>query len=523
MNKFIAYFITGLITSTLVSCASSGDSLNRIAPSTINNGNTVSSQAFFESDNVNPLLNGSANLDNYYTGVLVSVFTGGEADQKNDLQKITYSLSDATPVAAETQISAMSTHKSILFKKKNKPKLKDTRHGNEDNYINEIKKLKNTLKSINKNIFKQKSFRTKASEIYQEGALRRFIVKNDQTNLNENRTAILVKIGKTANFWVSQDELNDVDNDVLESGANYWDNVAYPTITTKFGPAPLPPNDIDGEVPINIFIGKISSGKGLYGYFKGSDAISSQNSPSNKTDMLYINSWMLKKGEASEVNLKSTLIHEFQHLVVFNNKVTQKFSKGLEPVFEDRWLNEGLSTYAEQLGGFGLPAGDPFSITYLQDYFFDPSAYPLVTNDKDLNYGAAYLFVLYLTEQYGEDIVKKLVMSDKSGIANVEAATGEPFKKTFTDWATALLLSGSKTNPRYDFKSVDLHKDYGNKKLNGIYLSNVINNYMVNASVELNNWTVSYIKMDNLKDKNVNLKINKTGNSILTTNLVKLK
>jgi len=232
---------------------------------------------------------------------------------------------------------------------------------------------------------------------------------------------------------------------------------------------------------------------------------------------------MFKKGEASEHYAKSTLIHEFQHLVNFNVKVTQRLIKKQEPIMEDRWLNEGMSTYAEQLGGLGLPVGDMFAVTYLNSFFNEPEKSPVVTNDQGLNYGAVYLFVLYLVEQYGENSLSKLTQSDKGGIANVELVTKTPFKKTFTDWATALLLSGSGKNPKYDFKSVDLHKTYGKVTLDGINLKNVLNQFPNQASLESNNWSVNYIKLDNLASQNLNLNFLNSGKATLTTNLVKLK
>ncbi len=508
MKKIISSVVASIMTSALVFGCQSADNLNRLAPEA--GSEFIHSNAVLSASNIDELIDGKATLGNVGSGVLVSTLSGGKIDEPNDLQKVSLVFAGAKNVLRNGG-ARKAFQKPIATRH-------DDRHGiSEKEYTNQISVVKNAIKTGT--LVSKK--RILVNKIQKEGDTRTFKVRNDKNKL-EVRTAVLVKLARTASFWIDQSEINDIDMNVLNSSVSYWDSAAYPLVTKMFGAAPTPPKDIDGDPRINLFIGKISDNKGLFGFFSPMDVISDKPE-SNGTDMLYLNSWMFKKGEASEHYAKSTLIHEFQHLVNFNVKVVQRAINNQQPVFESRWLNEGMSTYAEHLGGLGLPVGDMFAVTYLESYFKNPSAYPLVTDDAGLNYGAAYLFVLYLVEQYGPDAITKLTQSDKSGLENIELVTKVPFKKTFTDWATALLLSGSGKNPKFDFKSVNLHKTYaGNHKLDGINLANVINQYPVQASADLPNWTVTYIKLDNLSDQNINVSMKNSGNAALTTNLVKL-
>jgi hypothetical protein len=510
MKKIVSGLLTAVLTSSLVACQRP-DNLNMTQ---FPEDNLIQSQSVLSPLEINEVLNGKTILKNMDSAVLVNTLSGGKIDQKNDIQKLSLSFS-----ANQTAITN-GLQTNINIPRSTAPDLLEDRHGqSETDYIDEINMVNEAYRSGRV----MPSNRAVLNNVLKEGATRTFKLQNEETNKIEERTVILKKITRSGLFWVAKNEINEIDETVFENSANYWDTTAYPLVTKKFGAAPLPPKDIDGEARINIYIDTISKNKGLFGYFSPMDVVGTGKPQSNQADMLYLNSWMFKKGEASEHYAKSTLIHEFQHLVNFNVKVTQRLISKKQPILEDRWLNEGMSTYAEQLGQLGLPAGDQFAAAYLNSFFNEPGRSPIVTNDQNLNYGAVYLFVLYLVEQYGDSVLNKLTISDKAGIANVELITKAPFKKTFTDWATAILLSGSSKNPKFDFKTVDLHKTYGKFVLDGINLKNIVNKFPEQAGLESNNWSVNYIKLDNIANQNLNLNLKNSGNAILTTNLVKLK
>lgn len=436
------------------------------------------------------------------SGVIVATLSGGELDTGLK-QKLYFNFQDPT------------SSKELEFNDSNLQKQKDKRHGKSfQQFIKEKNKAQKAYKAGR--VIKSKP----VNAILKVGSTRSFNVLVGDDGKFVKRNAVLQKISKNGLFWVDKEAINNIDEKALEKSVKYWEEKAFPIVTSKFGPAPVPPADVDGEAKIHLFLTPLE--EGLYGYFYSADVMYDGSPESNKADMLYINSDIFLPGKLDENSANGTLIHEFQHLVNFNNKVTQKINNKKEPVYEDSWLDEGMSTYAEQLGGYGLPKNDEFSAKYLKSFFGNTSKVPIVTNST-INYGTSLLFVLYLVEQYGVDVLKKLTLSDKSGIENIELMTGKPFKNTFNDWATALLLSGSSKYSKYDFKSVNLHKSYGEIKLDGVNLNNLVNSYPQKVGFSMSNWTVNYLKLDNLSKNKVNMNIKHNGNGTLTTTLVKLK
>src|SRR4029077_792208 len=57
--------------------------------------------------------------------------------------------------------------------------------------------------------------------------------------------------------------------------------------------------------------------------------------------------------------------------------------------------------------------------------------------------GAAYLFLRWCCDRYGNDLLKQLVQTNLTGTANLEAATHERFADLFRQWTIALALSGT--------------------------------------------------------------------------------
>ncbi|MFN8576766.1 MAG: hypothetical protein U0354_07900 [Candidatus Sericytochromatia bacterium] len=481
---------------------------NNIINSPIENNNEqINANAVVDARDIKELKNLKSTISNSDSGIVVATLSGGEIYDGEKVnkplkQKLYFDFQDVT------------NSSEIEFGVKDETQLKDKRHGKTPQQISKEKsKVKKAFK-----LGRVTKSKVSNSSVFL-GATRDFNVLVADNKIDK-RKAILHKISKTALFWLDKNVEGKIDEVALAKSIKYWEEKAFPIVTSKFGNAPMPPNDIDGEPKINLFLTPLE--EGLYGYFYSADVIPEDSPESNKADMLYINSNIFDPNNPNENNANSTLIHEFQHMVNFNNKVTQRINNKKEPIYEDAWLDEGMSTYAEQLGGYGLPYNDEFSAAYLNKYFKNPSNIQIVTNG-DINYGTSLLFVLYLVEQYGVDVLKKLTTSNKFGIENVELITGKPFKDTFNDWATALLLSGSKKYTKYDFKSVNLHKAYGKYVLDGINLNNIVNKYPQKVGFNMYNWTANYIKLDNLSRNDLNMNIKHNGKGSLTTTFVKLK
>jgi hypothetical protein len=155
-------------------------------------------------------------------------------------------------------------------------------------------------------------------------------------------------------------------------------------------------------------------------------------------------------------SLPPVMIHEFQHMISYNQHV---LVHGGNP--EQTWLNEGLSSFAEELGGRLVPDAlctntdclTQFSLINLDNasrYLSDPISNYLIGPDRVPlpleEYGSGWLFVRWLMDHYattpviGTDLTRKLDGSDHTGASNVANATSAPFGVLVMNWQLANYL-----------------------------------------------------------------------------------
>jgi hypothetical protein len=129
---------------------------------------------------------------------------------------------------------------------------------------------------------------------------------------------------------------------------------------------------------------------------------------------------------------------------------------------EDTWLNEGLSHFAEELGGRLVPNTEcptgscfnefllPGNLTNAFDYLASPEDFYLIEPGNSSGQleerGANWLFVRWLADHFaqdtilGTDLTHRLVATADLGSANVEARTGESFSNLVGEWQLANYL-----------------------------------------------------------------------------------
>ncbi len=163
--------------------------------------------------------------------------------------------------------------------------------------------------------------------------------------------------------------------------------------------------------------------------------------------------------ERLESTFFATTMHEFQHLIHNDNDST-----------ETTWLNEGMSTFSEYLGGYGHDYG---SINFLLDH----PENSLVNWDEHVgadtgpetiaDYGLVYLFTLYNYEQFGQEFIRDVATSPLHGIESYNQAykdfgIKEDFQSVFEKFVTALLIDeNQKVKGKkgiYGFDSIDLRE-----------------------------------------------------------------
>jgi hypothetical protein len=281
-----------------------------------------------------------------------------------------------------------------------------------------------------------------------------------------------------------------------------FDNYLYPIDTTNFGRE----SDIDGngfvEVLMTPQINRLSGGCNntrsvILGYFFSLDLEPTQTG-SNAAEIFYsivpdpTNTSCTITTQFAKDNLGPTFIHEFQHMISYNRHVL--VARG--PA-EDTWLNEGLSHYAEELGGRLIPDAQnpllppcvtaPCENTLGQfvfsdydnayNYLLNPEAVALIESDQSTGSlterGANWLMVKWLGNQFGTttpDSAHFLVPSTRFtlnlenttavGAANVAQVSGVAFTDLVTYWQAANYLDDlpgfTPTNPRLQYVGFNL-------------------------------------------------------------------
>jgi hypothetical protein len=257
----------------------------------------------------------------------------------------------------------------------------------------------------------------------------------------------------------------------LQVVGTLFDNFLYPIDATAFGAE----SDIDANgVVIVLLTPRVNAlspdcnatGQVILGYFFGADLLprGSDNPGSNEAEIFFglvpdpnNPSCTVDKAEANG-RLPTTFIHEFQHMISFNQHVLVRGGGA-----EDTWLNEGLSHFAEELGGRQVPDSEcPNSTSCFQEflngdvnnafeYLASPEEFFLIepgnSTGKLEERGANWLFVRWLVDHFaadpilGTELTRQLVATDQRGSVNVTARTGVDFSILVGEWQLANYLS----------------------------------------------------------------------------------
>ena len=207
------------------------------------------------------------------------------------------------------------------------------------------------------------------------------------------------------------------------------------------------------------------TGSRVVGYFYGLDLLPGSASASNGAEVFFSAvadpgnpNCSVSSGTALRT-LGPTFVHEFQHMISFNQ---HRLIRGnTQP--ELTWLNEGLSHFAEELGGRQLPnngialgdAPDRFTQFHINnfanafDYLVATEEHFLIPSDASTGTleerGAEWLFVRWLADQFGgggngTSFTRAVVQTSRVGQDNVEHVTGEPFDRLVSQWQLANYL-----------------------------------------------------------------------------------
>jgi hypothetical protein len=281
-----------------------------------------------------------------------------------------------------------------------------------------------------------------------------------------------------------------------------FDNFLHPIDVTNFGPE----TDIDGNGVVYVLLSPQvnrlsgncnSSGSVILGFFFSAD-LEPGTQGSNAAEIFYSlvpdptnTACTIRKNFALDI-LPPTFIHEFQHMISYGQHAVRRSGPS-----EDNWLNEGLSHYAEELGGRLIPDNQNPTVGPRSSGFLSPNSLTqFAFNDYDVSYkyltnpetlalpqtddgvaslqgGPNFLMVRWLGGQFGtttpdasQFLVKatsftlNLDNTNLVGAANVATQSGQPFDSLVVYWQLANYLDDlpgfAPTNPRLTYPDINL-------------------------------------------------------------------
>lgn len=274
-------------------------------------------------------------------------------------------------------------------------------------------------------------------------------------------------------------------NIFLDNSVNYFDQAAISSLISEFDGRIYPIDtgyfaknfDIDGNNKLGIVLMNMDmtnfDGGVVMGFFNGMDFFDQQTLDTqfgsghhtNQGDYVYLNTQVIDSGLAlgySTADLYSTIAHEFQHELWWNNSWNNGWLMKTpeEGWVDDTWITEAMATYAEQLNGYTPPVDERVYI-----YFDDADSVSQLTqlvdmsqvsltywNDDLANYGMAGLFVKYLVEQYGDKVIHDIYAKAQNPLTSISETAGMPFDELFMNFVIANKLHSLNLAPEYSYK-----------------------------------------------------------------------
>ena len=237
-------------------------------------------------------------------------------------------------------------------------------------------------------------------------------------------SAIFVENGKI----VSSTTLNDI--------VSTWESTIFPTDTYYFGDPP----DVDNNCQIEIVIYEIDGVGGTGGYF--------QPGISSIRESLFF--------DIDDMNSRNTILaHEFEHLL----------HNARDP-FEYMWIDEGAADMAAYLC-FGATE----TLSYHANEWAQNSSISVRWwNDRIADYGAGFLFLMYISDKLGGgQAIQRLVADTAVGGTSIEnlainpepgsTSIGTTMNDIFANFSAAVSLDSPQG--AFGFSNLDLTSECG--------------------------------------------------------------
>ncbi len=272
-------------------------------------------------------------------------------------------------------------------------------------------------------------------ETFAQGDKRQFWVTNSDDNSNFQVDANLAYVSEHVYFWVENGvDYNERD---LKHLVDTFDQEIYPRDREFFGSEWTPGVDADPRLFI-LYAHNI--GGSVAGYFSSSDEYLPQvREYSNGHEMFLLS--------ADHVDLReefaySVLAHEFQHMIHWYRDRN-----------EETWMNEGFSDLAMLLNNYSIGGADR---AFVADPDLQLNDWPTTPDNRTSHYGAAFMYLAYFLDRFGEDATKALVAAPENGMVSIDKVLADLNKTDpdtgqvigaddlFTDWTLTNYLQDEK-------------------------------------------------------------------------------
>ncbi len=280
-----------------------------------------------------------------------------------------------------------------------------------------------------------------------------YCLANDLTSYR-TLSAQAVSISDHAYFFVEQGIISAYGYDfilnVMDEQKEIFENQIYPVEYSVFG-------NIEGN------LGNIGDGKVIILFANLPSGIAGYFDPFNEYSQSFLDSQGLSIYKSNEFEMvildflerfETTLAHEYQHLIHFNHDQD-----------ELTWFDEGCAELAGYLTNTMPTEWDNlsyFARNYFQ-YSYDDS---LVFwnylssggNDVRIDYGGAYLFLLYFYEQFGSGVLTTIVNDTYSSIVSLStflSTVNLTFNDFFFNWQLSLFLDHLSLSNSLSFTNLD--------------------------------------------------------------------
>lgn len=230
-------------------------------------------------------------------------------------------------------------------------------------------------------------------------------------------------------------------NDKIYNLITNFEYKTYPLLTSLFGYEDIPGIDDDSRLILVLEPLKDQFG----GYIRVVDKDSQEIAKySNEGQIIYFNSDLILKSPLEILNYQ--LAHEFMHLVSLNKKPEA-----------ETWFYEFMSEYAGQ-----LVMVDSSTVTQqrAQGLLYSTEVNLIHWDNSDKDYSKVYLLGLYLKEQFGDEIITKILKYPSSnGLISFLDIFREyqlDFEQIFLNWMITNIVNDCSLGKEYCYQNPNL-------------------------------------------------------------------